>query len=729
MKTPDRLYDLLPLVYRQRDVQQGGVLQALLRVMAEQLDLVENDIDQLYDNWFIETCEDWVVPYIADLIGYRPVHPLGDTSSKPSAALGRFLAPRREVANTIAYRRRKGTLALLQDLATAVTGWPAVSVEFHQSTGASLALDHVHASNGRYADLRDADALDRAGGPFDRVSHTTDIRSVNSPYQPGRFNAAAVGVFLWRLQLHAVTHSPAYCQEEAGNHCFTFSILGNDVPLFNRPASGTPSAVRREVDTPSPIRRRAFESRVEGSGAAHAHAHASEEYYGEGRSVAIWAPGWGDSSNDAPIPATKIVPADLSDWRYRPRPNHVGVDPELGRIVFPVGERPERGVWVSYVYGFGSDLGGGEYPRPVVTRGTNVSVYSVGAGAQFHRILDAYQHWHKSGSPRAVIELTDSGVYEEQLHIKLDGGRALELRAAVGARPVIFLADWHASRPDALTISGDAGSTFTLDGVLITGRGMEVRGRLDTLTIRHSTLVPGWALHHDCKPRRPGEPSLSLRETGTRVNIHHSILGAIQVLQDDEAVDPIQLRISDSIVDANTNELPALIGSGDSVAAAVVTVARSTVFGQVQAHSIALAEDSIFTGQVLVARRQYGCMRFCYVPTGSRTPRRYHCQPDLVEQAIASLAQHERLDAHDRKGLLRVERSRVEPDFLGTRYGRPDYARLAENCAVEIRAGASDRAEMGVFHDLFQPQREDNLRARLAEYTPVGVDAGIIFAT
>ena len=54
-----------------RDAEQGYPLQALLRVIAEQVNVVEDDIAQLYDNWFIETCEDWAVPYIADLIGYR----------------------------------------------------------------------------------------------------------------------------------------------------------------------------------------------------------------------------------------------------------------------------------------------------------------------------------------------------------------------------------------------------------------------------------------------------------------------------------------------------------------------------------------------------------------------------------------------------------------------------------------------------------------------------------
>jgi hypothetical protein len=36
---------------------------------------------------------------------------------------------------------------------------------------------------------------------------------------------------------------------------------------------------------------------------------------------------------------------------------------------------------------------------------------------------------------------------------------------------------------------------------------------------------------------------------------------------------------------------------------------------------------------------------------------------------------------------------------------------------------------MGTFHDLFQPQREANLRARLDEYTPAGMEAGILFAS
>ena len=58
----DRLYGLLPAVHRTRDADQGEPLKQLLGVIAEQIAILEEDIDQLYDNQFIETCAEWVIP-------------------------------------------------------------------------------------------------------------------------------------------------------------------------------------------------------------------------------------------------------------------------------------------------------------------------------------------------------------------------------------------------------------------------------------------------------------------------------------------------------------------------------------------------------------------------------------------------------------------------------------------------------------------------------------------
>ena len=71
----------------------------------------------------------------------------------------------------------------------------------------------------------------------------------------------------------------------------------------------------------------------------------------------------------------------------------------------------------------------------------------------------------------------------------------------------------------------------------------------------------------------------------------------------------------------------------------------------------------------------------------------------------------------------------MRPQFTSRRYGTPAYGQLAASCAVEITEGADDGAEMGVFHDLFQPQRLANVRQRLDEFTPAGMDAGVILAS
>src|SRR5438552_17031228 len=106
------LFDLLPVIYRERDAERGWPLRSLLGVIGREAAVVRDDIARMYDNWFIETCDDWVVPYIGALVGYRPVHEAGDPGA--SSAVGRdrrntLLVPRREVINTIRLRRRKGT--------------------------------------------------------------------------------------------------------------------------------------------------------------------------------------------------------------------------------------------------------------------------------------------------------------------------------------------------------------------------------------------------------------------------------------------------------------------------------------------------------------------------------------------------------------------------------------------------------------------------------------------
>ena len=180
----DRLYELLPALHRLRDVDEGRPLQTLLRAIAEQAEIVRQNVDRLWDDCFIETCQDWVVPYIGDLVANNLLHDIG----------GRR---RVDVARTVYYRRRKGTLPMLEELARDVTGWGAHAVEFFQMLGWSQHLDHLR-FQATAADIRDTDRMYRVDGPFDEVSHSVDVRPPST--DEGWHNIRNVGFFLYRLQ-------------------------------------------------------------------------------------------------------------------------------------------------------------------------------------------------------------------------------------------------------------------------------------------------------------------------------------------------------------------------------------------------------------------------------------------------------------------------------------------------------------------------------------------------
>lgn len=715
-QNPDRLYELVPVVYRLRDADQGYPLKALLRVIAEQVNLVEQDIAGLYENWFIETCQDWVVPYIGSLINYQPVHDAGEPTAGGAAATrarNRILFPRREVANTVRFRRRKGTLAALEELARATSGWPARAVEIYRQLGFTQNISYLHLNRGRRIDLRDGDALDQLSGAFNETARTVDVRK-------GGWNVPQVRVYVWRLNSYPITKTAAYCFEEEAPNCYLLNPLGIDTQLFTKPqpASGSPGL----LNVPAPITRRGlkvFETSELPGGAQSGVPF----YYGDGKSFQILA-----GQPRKAYTADQIVPADLSDWSYRPLPGQVAVDPQLGRIVFAPGESRKQGIWVSYHYGFSADLGGGEYPREL-SQPVDATFYFVGEGEKYQRIGDALAQWQGDHPGAAVIEITDSAVYVEPIRISLAANQTLILRAANRKRPVIRLLDWQSSFPDNLSVSGEQGSWFSLDGVVVTGRGVQVDGDPAGIVIRHSTLVPGWGLECNCEPKRPTEPSLELNGNPGCLRIEHSITGAIEVNRDQAQTDPLRIQITDSILDATSMERAAIIGPGSLCAHAVLSVARSTVFGRIEVHAIELAENSILMGLIRVGRRQQGCIRFCYVTPGSRTPRPFECQPELVEQAVAALFAKGGMTPAERDVLLERERLRVEPEFNSTRYGDPSYCQLTDSCAPEITRGAEDESEMGAFHDLYRPQRAANLQARLAEFTPAGIETSVKYAT
>jgi len=206
-------------------------------------------------------------------------------------------------------------------------------------------------------------------------------------------------------------------------------------------------------------------------------------------------------------------------------------------------------------------------------------------------------------------------------------------------------------------------------------------------------------------------PNIVVEAVGATVEIERSIVGAVRVVDGAGAV------IRASIVDATAQDALAYASPVTGRYGGELSVEESTVVGRVRTALLRLASNTIFLAgraagdppEALLLdceRRQEGCVRFSYVSPASRTPRRYECQP--------------RTDA---------DAPRIRPQFTSLRYGHPGYCQLGRRCASEIAAGADDEAEMGAFHDLFQPQRETNLRIRLEEYLRFGLEAGIFYAS
>jgi hypothetical protein len=687
------LYDLLPAVYRRRDAEQGYPLRDLVEILARQAELLEGNITRLYDNAFVETAAPWAIPYIGDLIGLRNLPPLG-------------LNGRAEVANMIRYRRRKGTAAVLELLARDVTQWPTHVAEFFDLLPTTQYMNHLRLHRPRTPDLRRAGPLDHVDRAFDTAAHIVDVRRIVS--RRGRHNIPNVGLYVFRLaSLPLLLIEPTAVTDPPDGR-YTFSTLGNDAPLFHHPITPFgPAHISEEVNVPAPIRPRAL------------HADLDEErgdYYGISRSIAILTP----TANEwTLLQGFDVLACDLRDWN-RPMPaGSVGIDPALGRLRFNGPPDPPEIFRLNCYHGFSAQIGGGQYERAAALEGSPTAVVgdpsdplvqqiqlNLPAGVGFFSsladaLVDAQAVWNPGES--RIIEIVDSRTYSDNLlPITMPADGRLTIRAANEQRPTIVL-------PDTLSVGGGDGSALSLNGLLIAGSPLELTGDLNRLTVADCTLVPGLTLDPGGAPVNPGAVSLSIESNTTEAEIRTSILGAIRSARE------AAVGIADSVLDAHDASAIAYGGTGSEPYGGPLTITRSTVIGRIDTAEMTLGENSIFLGIVTAERRQQGCVRFSWVPRGSRVPRRFHCQAEIAEGTPAGEA-------------ARIE-SRLHPRFSSLRYGQPAYCRLDWRGPVEILQGADDESEMGVFSRLRQPQREAALRIRLDEFLPVGLKAGILFAT
>jgi hypothetical protein len=640
-----------------------------------------------------------VAPYIGDLIGYRPLYGV-------AAAVA---SPRAEVANTIAYRRRKGTAAMLEQLARDVTEWPARAVEFFEQLATTQYMNHVRLHAPATADLRSLPKMLQQGGPFNAFAHTAEMRRPEAG--SGRYNIPNVGIFLWRLQPFPLSNVPLKPDPgDVTERKFRFNPLGADQPLFRLPITEKQiTHIAEPTNVPDPINLRLMVRAVK----AAATDPTVADDYGLDESIVLSRPNANPTKPPVPIDLADICVCDLRDvaagWAHEGMASSVNkdkiaIDPRLGRVL--LGANISGTILGTFHSGFSRAIGGGEYER--IPEGAKLAKQATATGG------NALQPQLDAISAEGRLTLDDSLSYAQTPVFKVDAvvaakapGKTVVVTARNGARPLIA-----AGGPITLAIG--ARGRLVLDGLVISGGALHLAAAADKepreLVLRDCTLVPGLKLNTDGSATSPGAASLIIEHPFTQVTLERCITGPLQV------VEGAKVFIHDCIVDAGDATNAAFDADGAGSPGAELTVTESTVIGKVHTQLMRLASNSLFfaglgplpaekwKAPVMAERRQEGCVRFCYLPMGSLTPRPFRCVPDTAHPQVL-------------------------PHFTSLRYGDPGYGQLRRATDQSIREGADDGGEMGVLHDLFQPQRETNLRLRLDEYLRFGLHAGIFYAT
>jgi hypothetical protein len=668
---------LPPALLTPAEADGTAPLTALLRAVDEQRRLLERDIDSLWDDFFIESCAEWAIPYIAELVG-APAD-----------------ASRREVAYAIALRRRKGTPAALEDFVFVLTDWTARAVEGWQVTTWTQRLTGIHSRRPAALDFRNRRSA-RLYTPFEHVA-----RSVTPS---GRWTPRTATAVVWPWHLRTYRRTQA---QLLNNRRYALHPFGLDAPLYVQPrrrriasdADGQP--VRRrgdELDAPVRATYEVLEALATPNG--------GEVTYGAQWTLGADHPLASPPGSTEPPLLSLFSGSDPIPWDALqfgavpasppPASKKVVVDLARGRVELGSSWSGDvRATWHRPVSGALGALAA-EARREIGARIVVAVRPNEPEGVTVPTIEKAFKRALTLMAGMAPDETAPVDV-----EIRLETSDRLPAPPALTGNPP--LKRWRIVAPTLMTpvVGGDltidiegveiALDGFMLDGDLRLGKHIEA-ARIDGLTMnpaggRTLEVEDGaWAL--DLSARR-------------------SILAPIRA---DLAAAPI--RLVDCIVDGRGRALDPC-GSGGTAPTQRDAVARLTRFGpviaadgvtfvgRVRAEAIDAA-DSLFVDGLEVVQQQEGCLRHCYVgpkeaPTAPH-PAEYRCVSEPLPKFVS-----ESLEAG---GYYALDLAKEQP----------------------LLTAASDGGEIGVYHHARRATRLRRLRDRIHEFVPLGLRPGIALA-
>lgn len=704
---PDRLLSLLPAHVRARDEQSGGALRALLSAVAGELEVLEQELSDLYDGWFVETCGRELLPYLGELIGLNEALP----------DLGEEHDWRTVVAHTVSYRRRKGTLAVLEQVAGEVTGWQAHAVEYFKLLATTAHVNHVRLDRAAVASIRGARRLDHTGGPhpcadpatrpqdfergaLDPLLRTAEVRGAGSG--GGRYGISRLGVFLFPLTGHAAGDADApgrwpQARPEDPRHDrgrWTFDALGRPTPLFAAAPSADAAHERAswEGNLPVPLQARRLHALLEAARRGELDAEQLPLGVRIGR-------------DRQPLPPERLRVCGLEPLADGDG-DQACVDPLTGRLTVFRDRRPltTQEVFVRYHYGTLAELGAGTHDRSEgFQRALAADGYDgegiarridVGPGESIAGALRMLPATRVHPGSTVIVAIGDSDSRAEDVVLTVPDGVRLVLVAAApphrepATDPRVRTAGAvcvpQGIRPHlrgSLLVDGGQGGSLVLDGLAVEGDVTVTAGSLARIVLSQCTVTGRVGR---AAPTPPGSAQTRRLEV---------IRCVVRALDWPEGVHAIS--VTDSVVDAGAAG-PAVTAPG-----ARLELAASTLRGAFRARTLD-AVNTVFDGPVHIDDRQEGGLRHCYAPPGSLTSRRFRCVPASRDHSM------------------------IRPVYASEEPGSPLYLALARTCPDAIREGGEGGTEMGVYHHLRRPLRRTAVRRYLAAYVPAEMESKII---
>jgi hypothetical protein len=480
----DKLWSLLPPAYRAADTETldgNGPLRELLNRIGASMAVVRRSIDRLWEDQSIETCDAWVIPYIAQLLATNLVTSMDERGQ------------RLDVANTIHYRRRKGTVALLEELTHDVTGYDTRVIEFFRQLARTRhnldpAIGYPAGSvdpagsrrlqrleqlaglltgtpAGGFADLRNPLGASLTGTAYDEYHHRLDVRIGRGDL--GWYGVPKIGFFLWRTVVLTVDRATPVPVTGCPGH-YTFDPTGRQIPLFT-------ASTRRAND------------------------------YGESwLPVAMWQLPmpltdslWNAiTAGTLPDPGPTAYPdPDASHWpsslSVSPTDSgspldvtQVRVWPEVGRFQTLAGA--PASVEVGYHYGLFSRIGAGPYDRRQVgaTLPADPQPATRITGGSALTLPNALAALGPTGTVivtdgltlSAVAPVGSAGAPIHAVTVRANDAERAVVRIAPGGKPWVFTG---------------AGATLRLEGLLLSGTDIVLHGSFDEVVLSCCTLDPG----------------------------------------------------------------------------------------------------------------------------------------------------------------------------------------------------------------------------------------------